>query len=386
MQRRIGSRRSGGDIDSIPEEDPRRRRNFGASLWNLGNLTLLSSPAASSSPSTSSSVSVGKQLVNLVVYAALLYLYWTRVIFVSSPLVRINNNITSSSESQFVQMYWQSIEFQRQYRLLQQQEWKKEKELKQEQMQQFLAEKQAKKKALAKERAAQKAEQIVAKLNITGASANFNSTSSSPHRRQRRGTNSTLAQRQLEDTLFVEALQGMGALMSTIIFCVILRLTAGRYVGHPTTTQALRQRLRERQRERFQTLVRRLNASRAANGERPISAESLRLVLSDRNFTGDDYESLLQFNEENGHALESILHHSIGATDREIERCPAHTIQSQNDYLLQTPKSCSVCLERYEIGDEVRTIPCFHTFHTHCIDPWLRQKAECPVCKHSAIG
>jgi hypothetical protein len=207
----------------------------------------------------------------------------------------------------------------------------------------------------------------------------------------------------MQEDLMRESIQALMVLVSSFLFCVAMRLVASRYIDpnsiHPSRAggramaQSIRQRQRERQRERFNNLVRRLNAARTANGERPISTQSLRLVVSDRNFTGDDYESLLQFNEENGHSLESILHHSMGATDREIERCPAHTIESQNDFLLQSPsqsavppKACSVCLETYKIGDEVRTIPCFHTFHTKCIDPWLRQKAECPVCKHSAIG
>mmetsp|Transcript_26583 Transcript_26583/g.26247 ORF Transcript_26583/g.26247 Transcript_26583/m.26247 type:complete len:99 (+) Transcript_26583:1170-1466(+) len=29
---------------------------------------------------------------------------------------------------------------------------------------------------------------------------------------------------------------------------------------------------------------------------------------------------------------------------------------------------CMVCLEPYAIGETVKTLPCFHMFHTNCID------------------
>jgi E3 ubiquitin-protein ligase SDIR1 len=31
-------------------------------------------------------------------------------------------------------------------------------------------------------------------------------------------------------------------------------------------------------------------------------------------------------------------------------------------------------------------MPCFHHFHPDCIDPWLQEKASCPVCKFPAIA
>ena len=165
--------------------------------------------------------------------------------------------------------------------------------------------------------------------------------------------------------------------------------------------EALRLRRRARQRH-FQTFVDRLNTQRRQNGERTISADALRLVVSSRDFDPNDYDRLLQFNEENGPAIGSLFS-VLGATETEINRCPSRVLREDDDLIRsrrglgvgvagedrggdQHLQTCSVCLEPYQTGDTVRTIPCFHTFHASCIDPWLAEKAECPICKHSAIG
>jgi len=44
--------------------------------------------------------------------------------------------------------------------------------------------------------------------------------------------------------------------------------------------------------------------------------------------------------------------------------------------------SCSICLEDYEPGEQIRVLPCQHTFHSSCIFPWLTERSPtCPLCK-----
>lgn len=48
---------------------------------------------------------------------------------------------------------------------------------------------------------------------------------------------------------------------------------------------------------------------------------------------------------------------------------------------------CAICLETYEDGDSLTGLPCRHSFHTECIQPWLSGKsALCPMCKSEAFG
>lgn len=46
---------------------------------------------------------------------------------------------------------------------------------------------------------------------------------------------------------------------------------------------------------------------------------------------------------------------------------------------------CAVCLDKMEAGEEVRKLSCDHFFHKVCIDPWLLEHHNCPLCKDDII-
>lgn len=41
---------------------------------------------------------------------------------------------------------------------------------------------------------------------------------------------------------------------------------------------------------------------------------------------------------------------------------------------------CSICTEDFEVGEDVRVLPCNHKFHPPCVDPWLVDvSGTCPL-------
>jgi len=51
---------------------------------------------------------------------------------------------------------------------------------------------------------------------------------------------------------------------------------------------------------------------------------------------------------------------------------------------IEGANECPVCCDTYAEGDELRMLPCFHSFHARCIDEWLLSDMPgsrlCPVC------
>lgn len=41
---------------------------------------------------------------------------------------------------------------------------------------------------------------------------------------------------------------------------------------------------------------------------------------------------------------------------------------------------CIICMYDLKVGDEVRYLPCLHTYHRACIDEWLMRSFTCPTC------
>jgi hypothetical protein len=64
-----------------------------------------------------------------------------------------------------------------------------------------------------------------------------------------------------------------------------------------------------------------------------------------------------------------------------LELIPETTIQN-TEKLPEEKKSCIICLSDYEVGENILTLSCTHSFHTNCIRDWLNSHNNCPICKH----
>lgn len=105
--------------------------------------------------------------------------------------------------------------------------------------------------------------------------------------------------------------------------------------------------------------------------------QRLRLLTTDRDFNETDYEELLKLDDENE------VKFLKGVSETETSRLPFIIIKNKDLHFLE--KSCSICLDQFQIGDSMVTIPCFHQFHKECISKWLHEKANCPICDRNVF-
>ena len=52
------------------------------------------------------------------------------------------------------------------------------------------------------------------------------------------------------------------------------------------------------------------------------------------------------------------------------------------DKLEEGNKKCIICLEYFNDGDKIISLPCVHIYHGDCIKKWLLEKNFCPICKY----
>uniref|UniRef100_A0A0D6R293 RING-type E3 ubiquitin transferase n=1 Tax=Araucaria cunninghamii TaxID=56994 RepID=A0A0D6R293_ARACU len=68
------------------------------------------------------------------------------------------------------------------------------------------------------------------------------------------------------------------------------------------------------------------------------------------------------------------------ASKTAVETMP--TIKINEKHSGSESAQCAVCKDEFEIGTEVKQMPCKHMYHSDCILPWLAQHNSCPVCRY----
>jgi E3 ubiquitin-protein ligase RNF115/126 len=88
-----------------------------------------------------------------------------------------------------------------------------------------------------------------------------------------------------------------------------------------------------------------------------------------------------------GTGLEQLFEQLLLSNDRQgpppasrsaIDAMPVVRINNRH---LRSETHCAVCKEKFELGIEVREMPCKHLYHSDCIVPWLVRHNSCPVCR-----
>ncbi|XP_065071934.1 RING finger protein 24-like [Rhopilema esculentum] len=46
---------------------------------------------------------------------------------------------------------------------------------------------------------------------------------------------------------------------------------------------------------------------------------------------------------------------------------------------------CAVCLEEFEVSENINVCPCTHGYHAQCLHNWLQVKNMCPICQSDLL-
>lgn len=87
--------------------------------------------------------------------------------------------------------------------------------------------------------------------------------------------------------------------------------------------------------------------------------------------SGEDYENLMNLADMLGEVKDK------GLTKTELNRLPVIKYKKTTVEV----EECNICMTDYEEGDSQKILPCFHSYHSRCIDKWIQKNATCPICR-----
>jgi E3 ubiquitin-protein ligase RNF115/126 len=104
--------------------------------------------------------------------------------------------------------------------------------------------------------------------------------------------------------------------------------------------------------------------------------------------------NILGMNNQDEGSMESIINYIMANDPNRYGNPPASKKCVENlertkvseEFLDRARKtsmdhSCSVCKDEFRIEEEVLGLPCKHSFHEECINPWLKERNSCPTCR-----
>lgn len=108
--------------------------------------------------------------------------------------------------------------------------------------------------------------------------------------------------------------------------------------------------------------------------------ESLDAIFNE-GITDDEYISNMM--EE--HILQTILENSLDESNDELVRNPEVDFNLEKFIVDKNSvtdlDSCCICCSEYSQDEEYSTLKCGHSFHSGCIEEWVKYKKVCPVCR-----
>lgn len=118
------------------------------------------------------------------------------------------------------------------------------------------------------------------------------------------------------------------------------------------------------------------------------SSSSARNRLASRSSVPQDFDGVWQYllraqPEREGEDEEYQDEEALPEHGCAVDTFPTHTLTAEEVAAVPEERlTCTICLEEFREGHVRRTLPCFHSFHSLCVDRWLRRSGKCPICKH----
>lgn len=89
-------------------------------------------------------------------------------------------------------------------------------------------------------------------------------------------------------------------------------------------------------------------------------------------------EALVEFLE----TVEGNLQHCEEPRDNRTPHAILNRLPCRKADASDADNECYICLNHFEEGEDVRTLPCNHAFHSSCVDRWLLDVHHtCPCCR-----
>eukprot|EP00922_Rhytidocystis_sp_ex-Travisia-forbesii_P056338 GHVS01083427.1.p1 GENE.GHVS01083427.1~~GHVS01083427.1.p1 ORF type:complete len:1100 (+),score=86.87 GHVS01083427.1:165-3464(+) len=118
------------------------------------------------------------------------------------------------------------------------------------------------------------------------------------------------------------------------------------------------------------TVPAQVTPSRPSREHREGRRRSSRRSSSGRGEVSMDYDHLLDLQERVGHISRGL---SLG----QLHLLPEEVYDGTSD----KSRECLICRMEYEAAERLRRLPCWHAFHSRCIDKWLQSRNTCPLCR-----
>lgn len=86
--------------------------------------------------------------------------------------------------------------------------------------------------------------------------------------------------------------------------------------------------------------------------------------------------------EEQSSTNSNVASEPKGLDESMIQSIPVINFKKERDYGERSFCECVVCLNEFQQDEKLRVIPnCNHVFHIDCVDLWLQNNANCPLCR-----